>query len=295
MKKKLPDILLIVTAVSAIIAGIYIFVFYKAADKSETVEAYASVEDYPVYSGREAYEYWKSTLNDDQKILYDEIKETYLQFNDSFSTQLDEISSKEFQEVYSAVMLDHPEIFWMDSYLTVKTLSNQVNTHKVIELYYSYSLEEAKEVKSRIEVKYNEIIEGAKKQENDFKKIRYVHDKLIEISQYHDYTQDEIDSYQSIVSIFDSGNTVCAGYAYGFKFIMDQLGIKSIATRDISNEDTSKNHIWNMVELYGKWYNLDITWDNKIATDGVITYNYFLKDNDEFYTDHRMQEGIPTN
>ena len=68
MKKKLPDILLIVTAVSAIIAGIYIFVFYKAADKSETVEAYASVEDYPVYSGREAYEYWKSTLNDDQKI-----------------------------------------------------------------------------------------------------------------------------------------------------------------------------------------------------------------------------------
>ena len=75
---------------------------------------------------------------------------------------------------------------------------------------------------------------------------------------------------------------------------MDQLGIKTICTHDISNEDTSKNHIWNMVELYGKWYNLDITWDNKKDTEGII-YDYFLKDNDEFYTNHRMQYGIPTN
>ena len=49
-----------------------------------------------------------------------------------------------------------------------------------------------------------------------------------------------------------------------------------------------------MVELYRKWYNLDITWDNKKDTEGII-YDYFLKDNDEFYTNHRMQYGIPTN
>ena len=297
MKEKIINFLYVIVCIISFGVGIYMFVFYNAADKTEIVMAYENIDDYPVYDGRNVYEYWKGTLNEEQQILYEEIKESYLQFKNDFSTQLNEISTKEFQEVYSAILLDHVEIFWLDSYLAPKKITNYntINTNKKIQLYYSYSLDEAKEVKSRIETKYNEIIEEAKKQENDFKKIKYVHDKLIEISQYHDYTDEEIDSYQSIVSIFDSGNTVCAGYAYGFKFIMDQLGIKSITTRDIGNKDESKNHIWNMVELYGKWYNLDITWDNKIKTEGSISYNYFLKKNDQFYTDHRMQKGIPTN
>ena len=297
MKEKIINFLFIIICIASLVLGIYMFVFYNAADKTEIVMAYENINDYPVYDGRNVYEYWKETLNEEQQILYEEIKESYLQFKNDFSTQLNEISTKEFQEVYSAILLDHAEIFWLDSYLAPKKITdyNAINTMKKIQLYYSYSLDEAKNVKNRIETKYNEIIEEAKKQDNDFKKIKYVHDKLIEISQYHDYTDEEKDSYQSIVSIFDSGNTVCAGYSYGFKFIMDKLGIKSIATRDIGNEDESKNHIWNMVELYGKWYNLDITWDNKIEKEGRISYNYFLKKNDEFYTDHRMQKGIPTN
>ena len=297
MKEKIINFLFIIICIASLVLGIYMFVFYNAADKTEIVMAYENINDYPVYDGRNVYEYWKETLNEEQQILYEEIKESYLQFKNDFSTQLNEISTKEFQEVYSAILLDHAEIFWLDSYLAPKKITdyNAINTNKKIPLYYSYSLDEAKNVKNRIETKYNEIIEEAKKQDNDFKKIKYVHDKLIEISQYHDYTDEEKDSYQSIVSIFDSGNTVCAGYSYGFKFIMDKLGIKSIATRDIGNEDESKNHIWNMVELYGKWYNLDITWDNKIEKEGRISYNYFLKKNDEFYTDHRMQKGIPTN
>lgn len=297
MKEKIINFLFIIICIASLVLGIYMFVFYNAADKTEIVMAYENINDYPVYDGRNVYEYWKETLNEEQQILYEEIKESYLQFKNDFSTQLNEISTKEFQEVYSAILLDHAEIFWLDSYLAPKKITdyNAINTNKKIQLYYSYSLDEAKNVKNRIETKYNEIIEEAKKQDNDFKKIKYVHDKLIEISQYHDYTDEEKDSYQSIVSIFDSGNTVCAGYSYGFKFIMDKLGIKSIATRDIGNEDESKNHIWNMVELYGKWYNLDITWDNKIEKEGRISYNYFLKKNDEFYTDHRMQKGIPTN
>lgn len=294
MKKKILDILLYISAVIVIIASIYLWVFYKAANKKDVVVAYADINDYPVYDGRNVYEYWRSTLSEEQQILYEEIKESCLQFKEEFTTQLDKLSSKEFQEVYIAVELDHPEIFWTNSYLTIKTLANDVNTNRVITLYYSYSLEEAKEVKSRIEGEYNEIIEEAKKQDNDFKKIRYVHDKLIEISEYKEYTEEEMASFQSIVSIFDTGDTVCAGYSYGFKFIMDQLGIKTICVHDISNEDTSKNHIWNMVELYGNWYNLDITWDNKMQSEGHIIYDYFLKDNDEFYTDHRMQYGIPT-
>lgn len=83
-------------------------------------EPYENINDYPVYDGRNVYEYWKETLNEEQQILYEEIKESYLQFKNDFSTQLNEISTKEFQEVYSTVLLDHAEIFWLDSYDNVQ-------------------------------------------------------------------------------------------------------------------------------------------------------------------------------
>lgn len=296
MKRKLSDILYTIVSIISLVFGLYMCFFYRAADKTQIVEAYANIEDYPVYNGRNVYEYWKTTLNEDQQILYEEMKEAYLQFKETFSTQIDNISPTDFYSTYLAMILDHPEMFWVGSYATNKTFTNNVNTNKIIDLYYVYSSEESKEIKSSMEVRYNEIIDEAKKQDNDFKKIKYVHDKLIEISKYNDeYTEEEKKEYQSIVSIFETGNTVCAGYSYGFKFIMDQLGIKTITTQDISNEDDSKNHAWNMVELYGKWYNIDLTWDNKMKAEGRISYDYFLKDNDEFYTDHRMQYGIPTN
>lgn len=293
-KEKLQELISLLLLFGVIAASIYVFVFYRAAD-GKIVEAFSNEADYEVYSGRNAYEYWKTTLDENQQILYDEIKESYLQFNDTFSSQAKKMSINDSRLVYSAVMLDHPEIFWMDSYQPVTTFDDKLNTNKKIELYYAYDKEEVKEIKAKIEPKYQEIIDEAQKLDNNFKKIKFVHDKLIEMSTYTDYSKDELHEFQSIVSIFDTGDTVCAGYSYGFKFIMDELGIDSIVSRDISNEDKSKNHIWNMVNLYGKWYNLDITWDEHYTENGVIAYNYFLKENEEFYKDHKMQPEIPQN
>lgn len=292
MRKKFFDILSNVFLIACIMSTIYMFFIYMRVTSDDMVVALQNEVDYPIYTGSNVFEYWKSTLTDEQKVLYEEIKESYLQFKEQFGTKVKKINDEDFDKVFDAVVLDHPEIFWIDSYSTIITLNNYINTSKIIQLRYSYTKEEAKEVKARIEPKYNEIIEEAKKRSTDYDKIKYVHDKLIEISQYHEYTPDQVNSYQSIVSIFDMGDTVCAGYAYGFKFIMDNLGIKAIASSDVSHEeDQSRNHIWNMVNLDGRWYNIDVTWDQNNG-NGII-YNYFLKDNDEFYKDHIMQEGIP--
>ena len=120
MKEKIINFLFIIICIASLVLGIYMFVFYNAADKTEIVMAYENINDYPVYDGRNVYEYWKETLNEEQQILYEEIKESYLQFKNDFSTQLNEISTKEFQEVYSAILLDHAEIFWLDSYDNVQ-------------------------------------------------------------------------------------------------------------------------------------------------------------------------------
>ena len=40
----------------------------------------------------------------------------------------------------------------------------------------------------------------------------------------------------------------------------------------------SQNHIWNAVKIDGKWYHLDLTWDDPVTSDGsdVLEYNFFL-------------------
>lgn len=293
-EKRIQDAFFYLFMILMIGGCITYFALYRHAD-GKVVEALPSESDYPVYSGKNVYEHWKTTLDSDEQILYEEIKESFLQFKSDFSTQLKSITNEQMSETYSAVLLDHPEIFWMRSYNAVPDLMENINTRKNIQLVYAYDVDEAKDIKNKLELNYSKIIEGAKEQPNDFKKIKYVHDKIIEMSTYTKYTEEELHEYQSIVSIFEEGKTVCAGHAYGFKFIMDQLGIESIVSRDISNEDQSKNHIWNMVNLYGKWYNIDITYDSQMSEGNVIAYNYFLKSNEDFYTNHRMQKNIPKN
>lgn len=285
--------------ITLFILSIYFSFFYRAADWRR-VKPYENIEDYPVYSGRDSYEYWKTKLDDNQKILYEEMKEAYLQFIEWFSTDVKDISEDDFQEVYAAVLLDHPEIFWMNSYqLRVNLLKQKnVNTGKKIRLFYYYNKDEAIEIKNRIEPKYKSIIEEADKKENgDFDKILYVHDSLINLAKYRDYTVEERKEFQNIVSIFDKGETVCAGYSYGFKFIMDQLGIDCVLVRDIDNVDEDSNHIWNMVKYDDVWYNIDVTGDASLKNNenGQIIYNFFMKDNEEFYKTHKMQENMPQN
>ena len=285
--------LLMVFILGIVVISAYFLFFYRNADSKEVV-ALADTSEYAVYDGRQANEYWKSTLNDNQKILYNELKEAYLQFLDTFSTRAKSMTENEFQEVYAAVLLDHPEIFWMDSYQVItKPFSNKVNVHKKIKLFYYYDKDEAMKKKEIIEPAIAKIVEQASELESDYQKVLFVHDTILEQTKYVDYTKDNRHDFQSIVSIFESNQSVCAGYTYGFKLIMDRLGIESVSVRDVGNKNEDDNHIWNMVKLYDAWFNLDLTWDDVKNPSGKISYAYFLKTNDEFYTTHKIQKKMP--
>ena len=290
--KKKSKFYIIVLTTFIIIIVYYVF-FYRVADGIK-IKPYENIEEYTVYNGRESFEYWKTTLNTNQQILYEEMKEAYLRFLDSFSTDSKSMTEDEFQEVYVAVLLDHPEIFWMNSYqVIVKPFSDKLNTNKKIKLFYYYSEQEARQIKDKIEPEINKLIEEASQLNTDYEKILFVHDTIITNTEYID--SDNRKSYQTLVSIFDEHKAVCAGYTYGFKLVMDRLGIKTISVRDVQNKDSEMNHIWNMVYLYEKWYNIDLTWDDVKYGDSEIIYNNFLKDNETFYKTHRIQKNIPQN
>jgi transglutaminase/protease-like cytokinesis protein 3 len=68
-----------------------------------------------------------------------------------------------------------------------------------------------------------------------------------------------------------------------------------LEARIISGIGNGASHAWNIVKVEGKWYNIDLTWDDPLSYNGeaVLTYDYFLKNTKEF-SDHRRDAEYRT-
>ena len=53
------------------------------------------------------------------------------------------------------------------------------------------------------------------------------------------------------------GDAVCQGYALAYRLLLNELGIPCITVAS-----AQMNHMWNLVELNGRWYHVDVTHDD---------------------------------
>lgn len=104
-------------------------------------------------------------------------------------------------------------------------------------------------------------------QGSDYEKIKKTHDYLCNRIKYTlDGGPEKYTAYGALVE----GKAVCEGYAIAFQRLMEAMGIPCyIATGVVKGE----GHAWNLVQLNGQWYHLDVTWDDQ---ENRIIYNYFL-------------------
>lgn len=104
-----------------------------------------------------------------------------------------------------------------------------------------------------------------KKLSSDYDKVKAVHDYLITINKYSYF-------YGGAFNCMFYRSSACNGYAYSFHAIMTELGIPV-------RFEFTPDHVWNNVMIDGKWYNIDVTWDDQ---NGTVIYDYFLKCNDDW-------------
>lgn len=104
-------------------------------------------------------------------------------------------------------------------------------------------------------------------------KIRVIHDYIIDHTEYDKlkYENKNDDTYKSNTAygVLIEGYGTCNGYADAMEIFLDKM---NIINYKISNEE----HIWNLVYLDGKWYHLDLTWDDPISDININRDTYFL-------------------
>lgn len=113
----------------------------------------------------------------------------------------------------------------------------------------------------------------------DYEKELALHDYLITHCRYSkDTLQDsESDIYRAYGALVNQ-DAVCNGYAEALQLLFMCVGIRSefvIGTAD------GIDHAWNLVELDGKWYHLDATWDDPMPDQGDDTLHAYFNVTDE--------------
>ena len=230
-----------------------------------------------------------------------------IELGDSFTSILNQDNGQEelgniYQSAFEAFNNDNPGVFYLDAnkmFLNIETTTtgNKKKYNVFIDSgnqsnYFTDEFSSKAEVDnavSQVEQVKNQII--ANKTGNTYQDIKMVHDYLLDnleydtsISRTHIYT-----IYGALINKV----CVCEGYARAFKYIMDSINIPCVMVmgEGTNSQGQRENHAWNYVQIDGRWFAIDATWDDPVVQGGgrasnESRYKYFLKGSSTFNQDH---------
>ena len=182
------------------------------------------------------------------------VKEKYEGRVTSFSIHLQyDFSSS---QANSIVVQAHNEIIAEDDYLhfsysSYETGWSGIDGDVVIDFQMTYLTTYDEE--QYVSQKVAEILGGIIISEmDDEQKEKEIHDWIVLNVQY-DTDRVEYTAYSALFL----GEAVCQGYSLLTFKMLQEAGIEA---RIISGFGSGEGHMWNMVNLCGNWYHLDVTW-----------------------------------
>ncbi len=234
----------------------------EAAMTSQTTEASLNI----TRTTTERYGY--STLTAEEKKLYDDI----VQGIEGLKYKICEENAytiEEWTKIYGMVYNQEPRLFYMNSKVKVGKL-----------FYTTKSPDAIHEMQASIDAVADKLVSEAAGKSSTFEKLKVFHDYLVLNSSFKFSDGDQ--SYNaSIYNAFGSGeaqgNIQCNGYAKAMQYLCDKAGIVSMVVT--GETEAGASHAWNVVDVDGKWYNLDCTWDDPLMDPPNyknIRYNFFL-------------------
>ena len=134
----------------------------------------------------------------------------------------------------------------------------------VVELEYDLSYYDNKDQEDEVDNKVKEIIsELDLGNKTNHEKISAIHDYLCENIEY-EAAEDENNIRRTAYGALVEGTAVCQGYSVSLYRLLLEAGIDNriIFGKGISPIGTIGSHTWNIVNLYGKYYYIDCTWDD---------------------------------
>lgn len=235
------------------------------------------------------------------KHLNEEEREVYAQIYDSViymkEEELSTTDTGRMEKVFQCVLNDHPEIFYVEGYTFTKYTRGDEITKIIFEAAYTMEKEEAIQNGRQIEEKAAGVLREMPQNADDYEKIKYIYEYIIENTEYSVGAEDN----QNIRSVFINGQSVCQGYAKATQYLLQKAGIES--TLVVGFVEGGEGHAWNLVNADGEYYYVDTTWGDasyRMTTEEeyevnnlpVINYDYLCVTTEQLRKTHTIENVI---
>ncbi len=234
------------------------------------------IEQFELNAENKCYHYYNS-LSDDKKFAYLTMYYGFLEYDESIRM---EIQEEDIKEIFTAVLYDNSHIFWIDYkydyFIYEKSLAFSPQ--------YRVNKDEIKSMQESVDNKIDDIMTVVDTLDSDYEKEKYIHDYIIENTQYDISTLNNLGD--TVYSVLVSGESICEGYSRAVQTLLDEAGIDNyLVTGDSESNGEVIPHMWNVVNIDGDNYHLDVTWDD--LNDEFETVYFYFNVTDEYISrDH---------
>lgn len=192
------------------------------------------------------------------------------------------------EAVFNLIHVDLAEYFYAKA--TSLSYYSSGNTYAFINVEYTMTDAQYREKRIIWDAAVADILEGLNVSSmGDAEKALLIHDRIAEhcAYDYQNYLNGSIpaESYRAY-GVLVNRRSVCQGYAETYQYLLNKVGIDSV----LCDSDTL-NHVWNIVEINGVDYHVDITWDDPTwDISGRINHTNFLCSSAEFAVSHEATD-----
>ena len=223
--------------------------------------------------------YYYEQLNKEQQKVYYAMKEGLLKLQDSFAVPM--LSKKELSDIYFMIRMDCPEIFYS---VTFSYRYYMDSTEVELTPKYLFSKDKIREHRQAMESRVKKLVRQAENLDEKGKEL-FIHDFLVKNVKY-DKLKKEYS--HEIIGALGNGVAVCEGIAKAVKILCDELKIWCIIVLSEANPDKGikYRHAWNVIQINGQYYHLDVTFDNTLSKDDTVRYDYVNLSDKQIFRDH---------
>lgn len=223
--------------------------------------------------------YYYSQLSSDAKKVYNALKEAALECKKNVTVKA-YISQEDFDMIAELLIIHDPVTF---NIMNIEA-TNVTRKSASFTIKYIYTKESYQKMTAAFEKQVDKILAKLTDDMSKYKKIRVIHDEIINRAVYDLDSSSNDNIYGTLVK----KKAKCDGYAKTFSYICSKAGIRTTTVIGFTDRDKNGDmHMWNKVYYNKKWYNVDLTWDDPVSNMADNTkHDYFMISDNEIGRTH---------
>ena len=256
-----------------IVSFCVIWIKYKVMD-FEVMNKTPEAREYSIYY---------NSLNYKNQLLYDAVVDAAEGVTEESEVLSYSYDMEQFQKVLHYIRADRADLFYVD----FGNLVLYHSRHKTkVGMVYHADKDSVAVMREEFSDAVDRVMKEVLPSMTDFEKEVAINDWLTDNCSYAIGGNSALSStaYGALVE----GEAFCDGYSYAAKYLLNEAYIDALV---VYGEADGSEHVWNMVEIDGHYYHLDVMWnDADIGGDNRIRFHgYFNLNDDNISLDHSYE------